>query len=116
MSANANTVAAAPSPPPSSFWLAAGEEVTAAVEDERNEDDDDDDEREARSCWHSSLWKAFHAARWQASLQNLRCRQPLQRSSFWLVARVPQCAHLSMVVTVRIGSDRVEPLTTCRVV
>ena len=71
-----------------------------AVEDERN--DDSDDEREARSCWHSSLWKAFHAARWQASLQNLRCRQPLQRSSFWLefwlVARAPQCAHLSMVV------------------
>ena len=83
--------------------MAAGEEATAAVEDERNDDDnddddDEDDEREARSCWHSSLWKAFHAARWQASLQNLRCRQPLQRSSFWLVARVPQCAHLSMVV------------------
>ena len=38
----------------------------------------DAEETAAPSRLHSSLWPARHAARWQACLQYLRCRQPEQ--------------------------------------
>jgi len=44
-------------------------------------DEKDEEEAAALSRVHSSLWPARHAARWQACLQYLRCRQPEQNCS-----------------------------------
>ena len=49
---------------------------------------------EALRSLHSSLWPARHAARWQACLQYLRCRQPEQVAT---VDLRPQNAHSSVI-------------------
>ena len=69
-----------------------------------------------RSCLHSSMWPARHAARWQASLQYFRCRHPVQRcSGLSSSGIVPQNAHVSMVVrTAQIEATPGSFLVCCR--
>ena len=66
----------------------------AAAVDADNEDEDAE-EAAALSRAHSSLWPVRHAARWQASLQYFRCRQPEQECSG--SSLVPQNAHCSVI-------------------
>ena len=64
-------------PPPSAPGLRDAD-AAAAVD---TAEEEDDEEAAALSPGHSSLWPARHAARWQASLQYFRCRQPEQKFS-----------------------------------
>jgi len=75
-------------PPPSVPGL--GDADAAAVDVEEG-----DDEAAALSRAHSSLWPVRHAARWQASSQYFRCRQPEQKCSGR--SFVPQNAHSSVI-------------------
>ena len=61
-------------PPPSAPGLRVV--ATAATAADAAAEEEDDEEAAALSPGHSSLWPARHAARWQASLQYFRCRQP----------------------------------------
>ena len=86
-------------PPPSPPGL--GDADTAAV-DAEEEEDEAAEEAAALSRAHVSLWPARHAARWQASLQYFRCRQPEQKCSGRSL--VPQNAHASVI---RQSSDQI---------
>ena len=96
-------------PPPSVPGLG---DADAAAVDAEEEEDEAAEEAAALSRAHSSLWPARHAARWQASLQYLRCRQPEQKCRCWSLARVPQNAHCSVMSQKRntdsCGVDQIE--------
>ena len=77
-------------PPPSLPGLGDADTVDA-----EEEDDEAAEEAAALSRAHSSLWPVRHAARWQASLQYFRCRQPEQKCSGRPL--VPQNAHASVI-------------------
>ena len=77
-------------PPPSPPGF--GDADAAAVD---AEEEDEAEEAAALSRAHSSLWPVRHAARWQASLQYFRCRQPEQKCSG--PSFVPQNAHPSVI-------------------
>ena len=96
-------------PPPSPPGL--GDADATAVD---AEEQDEAEEAAALSRAHSSLWPVRHAARWQASLQYFRCRQPEQKCSG--PSLVPQNAHASVIRSDQIGISLPSPPAPPRVV